>query len=91
MSECAAIIIRIAANRAAEFKEMFPAEELPLWDETRPGAYFSTQSLTRVEGGSDSSIRVSAASDRGTTSPSNTPGGFVLWELRSTTTTSGIH
>src|SRR5712691_12264492 len=39
----------------------------------------------------DSSIRVSATSDNGTASPSNTPGGFVLWELRSTTTTSGIH
>jgi len=32
----------------------------------------------------DSSIRVSATSDSGTASPSNTPGGFVLWELRST-------
>src|SRR6266851_1438977 len=32
----------------------------------------------------DSSIRVSAASDSGTASPSNTPGGFALWELRST-------
>ena len=32
----------------------------------------------------DSSIRVSATSDNGTASPSNTPGGFVLWELRST-------
>ena len=29
----------------------------------------------------DSSIRVSATSDRGTASPSNTPGGFVLWNL----------
>src|SRR5713226_738758 len=34
----------------------------------------------------DSSIRVSATSDSGTGSPSNTPGGFALWELRSTTT-----
>src|SRR5713101_1750275 len=29
-------------------------------------------------------IRVSATSDSGAASPSNTPGGFVLWELRST-------
>jgi hypothetical protein len=34
---------------------------------------------------------VSAMSGSGTASPSNTPGGFVLRELRSTTTTSGIH
>src|SRR6266852_5916078 len=39
----------------------------------------------------DSAIRVSPTSDSGTASPSNTPGGFALWELRSTTTTSGIH
>src|SRR5258708_31992406 len=32
----------------------------------------------------DSSIRVSAMSDNGTASPSNTPDGFALWELRST-------
>ena len=32
----------------------------------------------------DSAIRVSATSDSGTGSPSNTPGGFALWELRST-------
>ncbi len=31
-----------------------------------------------------SAIRVSAISGSGTASPSNTPGGFVLWELRST-------
>jgi len=37
-----------------------------------------------------SAIRVSAMSGIGTASPSNTPGGFVLWELRSTPTTSGI-
>ena len=39
----------------------------------------------------DASIPVSATSDSGIGSPSNTPGGFALWELRSTTTTSGIH
>jgi hypothetical protein len=38
-----------------------------------------------------SSILSSARSHNGTASPSNTPGGFVLWELRSTATTSGIH
>ncbi len=38
----------------------------------------------------DSSIRVSAMSDSGTASPSNTPDGFALWELRSTTTISSI-
>jgi hypothetical protein len=27
---------------------------------------------------------VSTTSDNGTASPSNTPGGFALWELRST-------
>jgi len=31
-----------------------------------------------------SAIRVSAMSGSGTASPSNTPGGFALWELRST-------
>src|SRR5712691_6072823 len=36
-------------------------------------------------------IRVLATSDSGTASPSNTPGGCALWELKSTTTTSGIH
>ncbi len=32
----------------------------------------------------DASIPVSATSDSGIASLSNTPGGFVLWELRST-------
>ena len=32
----------------------------------------------------DSAIRVSATSDSGIGSPSNRPGGFALWELRST-------
>jgi hypothetical protein len=32
----------------------------------------------------DSSVRVSAASDSGIASPSNSPGGFALWELGST-------
>jgi hypothetical protein len=32
---------------------------------------------------------VSATSDSGTAAPSNTPGGFVLWELRSTFRPSG--
>jgi len=38
-----------------------------------------------------SSSLASARSEIRTASPSNTPGGFVLWELRSTTTTPGIH
>jgi hypothetical protein len=39
----------------------------------------------------DSSIRVLAKSDNCTASPSNTSSGVLLWDLRSTTTTSGIH
>ena len=37
----------------------------------------------------DSAIRVSVTSGSGTASPSNTPGGFVLWELRSTKSNRG--
>lgn len=53
MSEVAAIIIRIAADRREEFEAMFAAEELPLWDEFTAAGLLLEASLTRVEGGSE--------------------------------------
>jgi len=52
----------------------------------RPWSWTNSRRATTA-----SSTRESATSGRGTASPSNTLGGFALWELRSTTTTSGIH
>ncbi len=51
---------------------------------SRPSGASRARRRTPAEPRQDSSIRVSARSDSGTASPANTPGGFVLWELRST-------
>jgi hypothetical protein len=53
MSEVAAIILRIDAERTGEFEAMFAAEEIPIWDEYTDKGLFLEASLTRVEGGSE--------------------------------------
>ena len=53
MSESAAIILRIAADRAREFEAMFESEEIPIWDEYTRQGLFLEASLARVEGGSE--------------------------------------
>ena len=65
-------------GRIAASIQLFAVGRRPRW---------STNS--RREATASSSL-ASASSEIGTASPSNTPGGFVLWELRSTPTTSGI-
>jgi len=46
-----AIILRIAADSAAEFEAMFQAEEIPIWDDYTARGLFTDCSLTRVTGG----------------------------------------
>ncbi len=53
MSESAAIILRIAEDRAKDFEAMFEAEEIPLWDEYIAQGLFLEASLTRVVDGSE--------------------------------------
>jgi hypothetical protein len=53
VSEVAAIILRIDAERTREFEAMFEAEEIPIWDEYTAKGLFVEASLTRVEGGSE--------------------------------------
>ena len=53
MSEVAAIILRVAADRTSEFEAMFEEEEIPIWDEYTAKGLFVEASLTRVEGGSE--------------------------------------
>ena len=48
-----AIILRIAADRAAEFESMFQAEEIPIWDDFTTKGLFKECSLTRVTGGGE--------------------------------------
>ena len=46
-----AIILRIAADRSAEFEAMFGAHEIPIWDDYTARGLFTDCSLTRVTGG----------------------------------------
>ena len=48
-----AIILRIAADRVAEFEAMFEAEEIPIWDDFTARGLFADCSLTRVTGGGE--------------------------------------
>jgi len=48
-----AIILRIAADRTAEFEAMFEAEEIPIWDDFTARGLFRECSLTRVTGGGE--------------------------------------
>lgn len=51
--ETTAIVLRIAADRTAEFERMFEAEEIPIWDEfTRRGRFLEAR-LVRAAGGSE--------------------------------------
>ena len=43
-----AIVLRVAADRTAEFEAMFQAEELPIWDDFIARGLFKDCSLTRV-------------------------------------------
>ena len=48
-----AIILRIAADRVAEFEAMFDDEEIAIWDDFIARGLFRECSLTRVTGGGD--------------------------------------
>jgi hypothetical protein len=48
-----AIILHIAADRAADFEAMFVAEEIPVWDDYTARGLFLECSLTRVNDGSE--------------------------------------
>src|SRR6202165_1143832 len=48
-----AIILRVAADRAAEVESMCQAEELPIWDDFTARGLFKECSLTRVTGGGE--------------------------------------
>jgi hypothetical protein len=48
-----AIVLRVAADRAAEFEAMFQAEELPIWDDFVARGLFKECRLTRVTGGGE--------------------------------------
>jgi hypothetical protein len=51
--ETTAIVLRIAAERAADFESMFAAEEIPIWDDFTRRGRFLEASLIRAAGGSE--------------------------------------
>jgi hypothetical protein len=53
MPQANAIIVRIRANQAQEFEQLFEAEELPLWDELSEAGKFLKASLARVQYGTE--------------------------------------
>jgi hypothetical protein len=53
MTQANALIIRIRANEAQEFEQLFEAEELPLWDEYSASGKFLKARLARVQYGTE--------------------------------------
>ena len=53
MAQANAIIIRIRANQAQEFEQLFEAEELPIWDEFSAAGKFLKARLARVQYGTE--------------------------------------
>ncbi len=53
MAQANAIIIRIRANQAQEFEQLFEAEELPIWDEFSGAGKFLKARLARVQFGTE--------------------------------------
>ena len=51
--ELTGIVLRIAADRTAEFESMFEAEELPIWDDFTARGLFLDARLIKVKGGSE--------------------------------------
>ena len=51
--EATGIVLRIAADRTAEFESMFEAEELPIWDDFTARGLFLDARLVTVRGGSE--------------------------------------
>jgi len=51
--EATGIVLRIAADRTAEFESMFEAEELPIWDDFIARGLFLDARLIKVKGGSE--------------------------------------
>jgi len=48
-----AIVLRIAADRSAEFEAMFEAEEIPIWEDFTRRGRFSEARLVRAAGGGE--------------------------------------
>jgi hypothetical protein len=53
MAQANAIIIRIRANEAQDFEQLFEAEELPLWDEFSSSGKFLKARIARVQYGTE--------------------------------------
>lgn len=53
MAQANAIIIRIRANQAKEFEQLFEAEELPIWDEFSAEGKFLKARLARIQFGTE--------------------------------------
>jgi hypothetical protein len=53
MAQANAIIIRIRADAAEDFEQLFAAEELPIWDEFSAAGKFLKARLARVEYGTE--------------------------------------
>ena len=51
--EATGIVLRIAADRTAEFESMFEAEELPIWDDFTARGLFLDARLVKVRGGNE--------------------------------------
>ena len=53
MAQANAIVLRIKADAAEDFEELFEAEELPLWDEYIASGKFLKVRLARIEYGTE--------------------------------------
>jgi hypothetical protein len=53
VAQANAIIIRIRANQAKEFEQLFEAEELPIWDEFSAEGKFLKARLARIQFGTE--------------------------------------
>jgi hypothetical protein len=53
VAQANAIIIRIRANQAEEFEQLFEAEELPIWDEFSAEGKFLKARLARIQFGTE--------------------------------------
>ena len=53
MAQANAIVLRIRADAAEDFEQLFEAEELPLWDEYSASGKFPKARLARIEYGTE--------------------------------------
>jgi hypothetical protein len=53
MPQANAIIVRIRANEAQQFEQLFAAEELPVWDDFSAAGKFLKARLARIQYGTE--------------------------------------